>query len=230
MGSILFQVLFIFSQTALALPPMTDGLFEPAYAADQPEVTVLSLEYELAQFQHLAEWKSLSNQIEGKKREATRKGKDFQRAKQAGVISPVDLAGKEFAAQEAESEVKMTTVKMLKARLNMAIFKQRLLAAGDASYDARPVIVRLSRMAAQEAINELDTLVVLLTEQSRLRKLFLEGGEKLHAQKAISLTELEKRRADYQKSLTDLNCAKLQMETVQKMLAGLDKTGQRLGI
>ncbi len=222
---------FFLSYSAYALGPEPHQPFEPAYAADQEQLTIDSMEEETNQFRRFGEWNAQLEQLKAKKQSRDDLRTEYERVKQLferGNVSPDIFREKEFTYLQAENSLAQQESQTERAREIAAIARLRLLQKGNPARDYRQEIAQLLQTATQTEKRALETSLMGARATLAYFQNRIASGRVLLEKDLISKVEMEKRESRKVWALSQIQLIQNQIKAADDALDGLRRSQEKL--
>lgn len=225
---IMFAIVFSLNASAsnyVELP------FDPAYAADQKEITFDSLGGEISQFQQMSNWHNMLGNIKNKKLERDQLKKAYERGKtlvSTGAITREEFERREFVYQMSEGSVREMEARAQMARISVESTKMTMIMQGDSSKDLRRDMAQNMKKSLEAQFDALkagsENAALNEAYQSKLAAI----AEDLYRKKVITETEYDRRKQDHESAKNQVDVLAHQKDVIGKALAGIERSLQRL--
>ncbi len=205
--------------------------FDPAYAADQKEITFDSLGGEIGQFQQMNTWHNMLGNIKNKKVETEQLRKAYERGKTlvgTGAITREEFERREFAYKISAGTVKEMESRAQMLRISVESTKLGIIMKGDSTKDLRMDTAQKMKESLEAQLEALK----YSSENAALVEAYTAKQEanarELFNKKVIGEVELDRRAAEHENAATEVETLSHQVDVIKKAVAGLDRSLQRL--
>ncbi len=205
--------------------------FEPAFAADQQNVTFDSLYQEVFQFQSMSNWYGVAGQISAKQLEGIPLAREYKHAQV--LFKKHTISASKFERVKYNYEMNLNQVKSLKAQLAIAeayaqMSRLSLIQNGNDNMDLRKSIAEAIKKSEEGRLENLKASVegAILT-RDYYRNL-VERYKKLHKSLDLPTEEFDRMRARALEAAVSVGTIQSQISVSESALEGLNRTLERL--
>lgn len=206
-------------------------VFEPAFAADQKQITLEVIQAEASQFKSLKEWREALERKEELFEKAKLSQRQYERAVKLdknGTITKEKLALAQYQYEHERDQSLASEASVVEARARLERWKLMVMAKGDSSLDLAPQIISQEIAEHKSTVAALNAMKSSTALAARLTEAKLDSGRKLYEQAIISEAEFDMRRLNANLAQREIGDLTQKIEDEKVIIRGLEATAKRL--
>ncbi len=210
-----------FSYAAIVEP------FVPVLAADQPRISMKSIEYEGLQFRAIGDWASANDEVSTKQYEKDQAQKTFESTKELfeeNVVSEDQFNAAKLNLQVAEYAFNIAKADLMAKEADALKFKFLLLSEGNPDMDYRKDLAATLKRQFENTIVVLGSIRDSVKAASDYWRLQVRNGETLFQKGFFTQTELRARHLQLETTVGQLRTLDYKIAAAQESIKGLERT------